>query len=86
MAFNLQQFCNCGLTESQLLTIRTNSINDMLSGKTGKEVSSINVPGISTTFQIFASPAEIARAANYALSFISSSYSGPKSVVQGNVV
>lgn len=65
MAFSIYSLCNLGLTESQLVSIQSGSLTDLGSGKV---VTSVNAPGLSSAFQVFANPVEIFRAATMALS------------------
>lgn len=53
-----------GLSESQLLAIRDDALSKLSSGKV---ITSVNAPGLTTTFQITASPLEIAKSAVFAL-------------------
>lgn len=56
--------CGLGLSSAQLIVIRDQALSSI---GTGKTMNSINAPGLSTGFEVFASPMEIYRAAVYAL-------------------
>lgn len=74
---HISAFCNLGLTEEQLLTIRGAAQTKLLSG--GGEVKNItrlDVPGLGTEFEVIGNPMEVARAATYALQVMSSSVYG----------
>ncbi len=63
-SFNLYSLAQSGLTEAQLLAIRDAALVNVGSGKS---VTSVNAPGLATTFQLTAHPWEILRAVNFAL-------------------
>jgi hypothetical protein len=61
---SINAFNNSGMTEAQLITIRDSAIASIAGGQT---VTSVQAPGLTTTFTEFASPVELLRAANHAL-------------------
>ena len=62
--FNLYSLSALGLTESDLLAIKESALASVSSGKS---VTSVNAPGLSTSFQLHAAPWEIVRSAQFAL-------------------
>lgn len=77
MSFPINIFSESGLTEAELLSIRNSMITKISSGD-GQIVTSVSTPGLSSTFQIYATPAEILAAVNYALKLLDPSiYGGP---------
>jgi len=62
------ELCSIGLTEDDLLLIHSGSISKIKSGGGElKQITSLNVPGISTGYQIEATAREMAQAAWYCL-------------------
>lgn len=67
--FSIYSLSLCGFTESQLLSIK----NSILSGSyatdiaSGKTLTSINAPGLSTAFTMYATQVEILQGVQYAL-------------------
>lgn len=64
MALSQYALCNLGLTEAELIVIRTSALSEITSGK---QLTSVSAPGLSSGFQIFATPIELFRAATVAL-------------------
>lgn len=69
--FSIYDFSLMGLTESQLLSIRDSALSNMTTTLVnGKVVSSVNAPGLTTTFQVYATPMQILKGVTYALQLI----------------
>ncbi len=61
---NIRDLAFCGFDETTLLTIRNDAQVAILGGK---QTVSVQLPGLSSTFQVFSNPIELAKAAQYAL-------------------
>jgi hypothetical protein len=59
---------NIGLTEAQLLAIRDTALTGVTSGN--KVITSVNAPGLTTSFQVNTTPIEILNAAAFALQML----------------
>lgn len=69
--FSVYDFAMMGLTEGQLLSMRDAALTSYTTTlMNGKVVTSVAAPGITTGFQVYASPTEILKAIQYALSCI----------------
>lgn len=69
MAFSRKALCGLGLTEAELVAIRTSALAEVTSGKM---TTSITAPGLATQMSIFATPIELLQAATYALQLLDS--------------
>lgn len=56
-----------GLSESELLTIRSNLVSALVSGTPGSEVTSVSTRDLSTTFALGVRPEIMLQAVHYAL-------------------
>lgn len=70
--FSIYDFCQSGLSESQLLSMYSSSISATTTLVSGKVVTSLNAPGLSSTFEVYATPLQVSRALWFALSQIDS--------------
>lgn len=57
----------CGLSESELLTIRSNIVTALTAGVAGTDVTSVSTRDLSTTKDVTVRPEEMLQAVNYAL-------------------
>lgn len=64
MALSQYALCNLGLTESELLSIRATALSGVTSGKV---VTNVSAPSLSTGFEIVANSFELLRASTVAL-------------------
>lgn len=56
-----------GLSENQLLAIRTSVVSQLTTGSAATSISSVSTRDLSTTFSIHGSPTELLQAVSYAL-------------------